>query len=330
MENVSLVGTPVENVVGEFEFPDGKKRLATKRTKMGSIVGETHYEYVEKTDRPMSVDGRITMSGKIFLTFVKAVIALLKVYKSSTAEFTMTIMNGLNLKVVDSAHVGMIDLFVPKEALIEFDMPEVPAVISLDADKLKDLKVKATDAVSMSMKFSLKEIKDKPDGDVYVHYGNYECTKIALRFGFVERSLVTIDESMVTVPKIPNMDFDSGVYVVVETSRLLDAINQCALVGDAVSFDLYSDHFEIRSHGGDEEAKVSIERDFIKDLKLVQPDNHAIYPVEYLQRILNAARSSEDMKLSFKRDYPMKAEFWMNVDSPERVGMYFYLAPRME
>ena len=324
MENVSLVGTPVENVVGEFEFPDGKKRLATKRTKVDRI-GETHLEYVEHTSLPSTYEGKLTMPGKIFLVILKNVLAL-------CSEFKMTFDSGINIKVVDPAHVAMFDMSIPKESFMEYDMP--PKVdVCMNADKLHELKVKAKDAVFIRMKFALKEKKAVEDGDAYTTF-NYECESFVLQFGVVTRSITPIDSSMVSTPKIPPINADN--YVVMKTSYVHEAVNQCAKLSDATKFELFEDRFEISSRGQfdasnkEEVALNRFERDQIKDMHLIGTSVHSLYPIEYIAKTFNASLSSEDVKISFKSDYPMKAEFRMNVDAFEPISMVYYLAPRME
>ena len=324
MENVSLVGTPVESVVGEFEFPDGKKRLATKRTKVDKI-GESHLEYVEHTNLPSAYEGKLAMTGKMFLVILKNVLALV-------SEFKMTFDSGINIKVVDPAHVAMANMSIPKESFMEYDMP--PKVdVCMNADRLHELKVKVKDTVYIRMKFALKEKKAVDGGDTYITF-NYECESFVLQFGVVTRSMMPVDSDLVSIPKMPPINADN--YVVLKTSYVHEAVNQCAKLSDAAKFELFEDRFEVSSRGQfdasnkEEVALNKFERDQIKDMHLVETSVHSLYPIEYIAKTFGASLSSEDVKISFKTDYPMKAEFRMNVDAFEPISMVYYLAPRME
>ena len=323
MENVNLVGTPVESVVGEFEFPDGKKRLATKRTKVDKI-GESHLEYVEYTSLP-SCEGKLVMTGKMFLAILKNVLAL-------ESEFKMTFDSGINIRVVDRAHVAMANMSIPKESLIEYDMPS-KVNVCLEAERLHELRVKAKDTVYISMKFALKEKKAVDDGDTYITF-NYECESFVLQFGMVTRSITPLDSSVVSTVKIPPINADN--YVVLKTSYVHEAVNQCAKLSDAAKFELFENRFEISSKGQfgasdkEEVALNKFERDQIKDKHLAGTSVCSLYPIEYLAKTFGASLSSEDVKISFKSDYPMKAEFRMDVGTFEPISMVYYLAPRTE
>ena len=54
------------------------------------------------------------------------------------------------------------------------------------------------------------------------------------------------------------------------------------------------------------------------------------YPLEYLLKFMRSISPNEEVKLSFKSDYPLTIEFNLGSESADRIKGRFLLAPRME
>ncbi|MHB8361739.1 MAG: DNA polymerase sliding clamp [Thermoplasmataceae archaeon] len=215
-------------------------------------------------------------------------------------------LTGLNVKAVDSAHVAMIDIHLPREAFLEYDV-EQEDELTVDVEKLKGIikLASSNDAISM--------IK--------------ENERLKFKIGSISKSIPLLDNSSVVTPKIPSIHSES--YVVIKKSELERGLKAAEDVSDAIKLIMKPDEFRARSASESEDSELILEKSELSDLNCGS-EVKSSYPLDYLLRIVKSLSSSEELKLSFKDDYPLSIEFKPSKEGVEGLSGFFLLAPRMD
>ncbi|MGC8585234.1 MAG: DNA polymerase sliding clamp [Thermoplasmata archaeon] len=240
------------------------------------------------------------MNIKIDVKDLKEIIdILLTMVSEAKFEFSKT---GLQIKVVDPAHVAMITLKMKKEDFREYDVPD-DTEIGIDLEKFKDFlkAAKTSDIVEL--------IK--------------EDSKITINLNYLTRTMSTIDPSSITVPKVPQINLSN--YVVISTEEFLDGLKVAESISDNITLHVTMDEFMLYSTGEEDQTKLNIPKENLKEFN-VTSEAKSVYPVDYLLRFMKTI-SSENVKVYVGTDYPVKIEFTFASDKGE--GM-FLLAPRIE
>ena len=208
------------------------------------------------------------------------------------------------VRVVDPAHVAMINAEVPREAFVEYQI-DSDEEIALDLEKLKNV-------------LKLAGSND----NVFVRKTN---DKLKFELGTVSKSITLLDNSIVTVPKIPQISSES--FLVIGRGDFERGLKAAEDVSDAIKFTLSPEEFTARSASDSEDSEMTIPKDMLKEIKC-SGTIKSLYPLEYLLKFVKSIPSSETLKLSFKDDYPLTIEF--NFGGSGLMKGLFLLAPRTE
>ena len=217
--------------------------------------------------------------------------------------------NGVSVKAVDPAHVAMMSIDIPKEVFIEFQT-DGEEEISIDVERLKSVirLASSTDHVTL--------VKEKE--------------KLKFEINTIVKSISLLDNSTVTTPRVPQIN--SEFYVVLTKSELEKGLKAAEDVSDSIRLSLSSDDFKARSMSDSEESEMVLTRDMLKEIKCQSPIKSS-YPLEYLLKLVKSLTSSDDLKLSFKDEYPLTVEFsfGQSKSTPSSfIKGSFLLAPRIE
>ena len=212
--------------------------------------------------------------------------------------------NGISVKAVDPAHVAMISLELPRQSFSEYDM-DGDDEISIDVERLKSV---------------LKIARDSDDISIRKENG-----KLAFEIGTINKKINLLDNSSVTTPKIPQISSES--FVVLSKHDIERGLRAAEDVSDAIRFTLSQDNFAAKSYSDTEESELVLPRDMLKEVSC-KGTVESLYPLEYLLRFMKSLSSSEEIKISFKDDYPMVIEFKFGKQGD--MSGSFLLAPRME
>ncbi len=323
MEEVRLIGTEAVSRSGVFKFPDNTERVATQRTKFEGNTPIVEIAEALTTDRM-----RFTMTGELFQQLVDAAKALVTEIRMSFGP------DGMETKFIDSAHVAMFMIKVPRAAFIEYDLGMRYLVVSVDVERLKALKIKkSTGVVTLDMdgiQYTSSTATEKVNDIRHAYVSlEYYANRMAIRFGNAEQKVTLLDNNTVMSPKIPKIE--TGSYAVVQTSDIREFLNMAASVSDSARFTLTRDGLEMLAKSDSEETRVMLAKDMLKEIRM--PDKvekiKSSYPLEYLAKTFSAVRKPGEARISFKDDYPMQVEF--AVENPRApVSVVFLLAPRME
>ena len=224
------------------------------------------------------------------------------------AKFNLD-QNGLSVKAVDPAHVAMISIDIPKESFNEYQV-DSNEEIAIDVEKLKSVirLASSNDSVTITK----------------------EKERLKFEIGSIIKSVALLDPNSVTTPRVPQISADY--YVVLAKSELERGLKAAEDVSDAIRLTLSSEDFKARSMSDSEESEMILPKDMLKEIKC-QDSIKSSYPLEYLLKLVKSLGSSEDLKLSFKDDYPLTIEFSLGQAKGASEGPIkgvFLLAPRME
>lgn len=212
--------------------------------------------------------------------------------------------SGMYVRAVDPAHVAMITIDMPKETFVEFQV-DGEEELALDLEKLKNVLKLAGSADNVFIK-KLNE-------------------KLRFELGTISKSITLLDNNVVSTPKIPQISSDS--FLVIHRGDLERGLRAAEDVSDAIRLTLTPEEFTAKAHSDSEESEMIVPKDMLKEIKCSSTVK-SLYPLEYLLKFVKALSSAEDMKISFKDDYPVTVEF--HFGSSGQMKGTFMLAPRTE
>jgi len=210
--------------------------------------------------------------------------------------------DGLSVKAVDPAHVAMIVINVGRDAFLEFDTEEEE--LGVDLDKVRDI-------LKLASSGDIVEISK--DGN-----------KLTFLIGNLTRSMPLIDTSALSVPKVPNLVLPAK--VVIPLKEFEHGIKAAESISDNITLRITPTEFEMYTQGDEDEARLNIPRDMLKELSCEEPVK-SMYPVDYLVKLVKAMDSADSVTIYMGTDYPIKLEF--EITGGKGKAEYL-LAPRIE
>lgn len=206
---------------------------------------------------------------------------------------------GLRVVALDPANVALVSLTIPAAVFSQFQATDETFGVSLD--NLKSILRRLTPS-------SILQVKNEDNSLVL------EMTDKINRVFHL--ALIDIDAEDKSIPKL---EFSSTVGI--QSADLVSAIEDCAIVADSCGFAISSGKFIIEAKGlNSAKSEFSSDEANINGL-----DAKSRYSVEYLQKMLKAAKLSDNVQIGFGNSYPLKLEF-IN----PAANLIFILAPRVE
>jgi proliferating cell nuclear antigen len=214
--------------------------------------------------------------------------------------------DGISLTAADRAMVAVIDLLISKDAFEEYEVEEEKEVGLNMTNFLSLLKrARGSDKVSLEL---------------------VENRLILTIFNGTKRRF-TVPLLQLTREEIPPIDqLEFKATVTLKPEVLEDAIKDASVITDAVTFQATKEYFKISAEGDVSQAELELRQgdEGLVDLQ-VQENSKAKYPLDYLEKILKAAKISDEVTIKFAQDYPMRIDF--KYEGKARVSMV--VAPRV-
>jgi len=237
------------------------------------------------------------------------------------AKITVSVTDGLRAKVVDPAHIAMVDTGIALELLESFDFFQATSQLGedgivgefgIDVDKmesyLKTLKVKDT-VLKLSVDLIARKLTiDSPIG---------------------QRVMSLIDTTGMSDPKIPTLNLPTEVRI--EDQRAFRAIlRQASEISDhiAIRYDSAQNAMFLECEGDMDKMSSQVDAEIIGsdgytkgwgEDKVQTRDTKSLFPLEYLTEFVKAI--SGPFNLTIGTDYPLKIAYGKTV---------YLLAPRIE
>ena len=221
------------------------------------------------------------------------------------AKFKIS-QQGISVNAVDPAHVAMVSLEIPKGVLSEYDIDNEEE-LSMDLEKVKGI------------------LKLASGNDSFIITKDKE--KLRFEIGNIIKSISLLDNNQITTPRVPQIVAED--YIVLNKGDLEKGLRAAEDVSDAIRLTMNPDSFSAKSMSDADESEMILPKDMLKEIQCRESIKSS-YPLEYLLKFMKSVSPNEEIKLSFKSDYPLTIEFNLGTESPERIKGRFLLAPRME
>lgn len=225
----------------------------------------------------------------------------------SEARFQIT-KDGLTLVAMDPANVAMVVFKMFSSAFVEYELK-------------KDI------SVALNLVHLKNVFRRLGSGDLVTLRVNDEQSKLQVVIaGKSTRTfslpLLDIDERE---QRIPNLEFD--LKITLPASDFTDAIDDTSIVSDSLSLACDKKMFRISASGDLTDADIEIPSGNGVTIELTGQEQHrSRYSIEYLKKMVTAAKVAETVTIQFGKDYPLRMEFV----EKDRVQLSFVLAPRVE
>lgn len=214
--------------------------------------------------------------------------------------------NGLSLVAADRAMVAVIDFKLPATIFDKFEV-----------DKEQSIAVNMTNLVSVIKRLGSNE---KLEMELKENKLEIMMTNASKRKFTVPLLDITQEE----IPPISQLEFTAKAKV--KADVLKNGIEDADIVSDSVIFEAAKDSFSLKASGDISSTELTLERgnDALLDINangLIR----ARYPLDYLKKMIKAAKLANEINIRWSKDYPMRMDF----ASVDKVSLGFVLAPRV-
>ncbi|MFN7991534.1 MAG: proliferating cell nuclear antigen (pcna) [Candidatus Micrarchaeia archaeon] len=214
--------------------------------------------------------------------------------------------DGLHLKAMDPSQISMVSFTLPKEAFVEYSVPE-EMKIGVDISQLANV-------LSRGKKGEKAELTIE-EGRLVVKF-----------FGEKHRRTfkVPLIETGDRVQREPKIDFKN--FARIKADAIKETLKDAKLISSHVRLQLTPDLFvvDVRGENGDVKAEFEKGSPELAELNVTAPAK-ATFPLQYLEDMVRATSSSSIVLVNLETDRPLKLEYEV-----EGAKVVYYLAPRIE
>ena len=213
---------------------------------------------------------------------------------------------GLSIRAVDAATVGMVDVTLSAEAFESYEADG--GLIGVNLGRLSDIAKMAS-------------------GDDPIHFElNQETGKLEIKLDGLEYTLALIDpDSIRQEPDIPDLDLPAR--IVLEGADLNRAVRAADMVSDhiAMGVTVETEEFYIDAEGDTDDVHLALGTDEL--IELDAGDAHSLFSLEYLKEMNGAIDSDAEVIIELGEEHPVTLSFQI----AEGFGDVTYmLAPRIQ
>ena len=214
--------------------------------------------------------------------------------------------DGLSVRAVDPANVGMVDLALSAEAFESYEADG--GLIGVNLSRLEDI-------VGMAGSGQLVNLElDEETRKLHIHIDGLEYT------------LALIDpDSIRQEPDIPDLDLPAE--IVVEGRDIDRAVTAADMVSDhiALGVDEEANHFYVDAEGDTDDVNLELDEEDL--LALQAGDARSLFSLDYLKDMNKAIPKDGEVTIELGEEFPVKMHF----EIAEGMGQVTYmLAPRIQ
>lgn len=213
--------------------------------------------------------------------------------------------DGLVIRAVDPANVGMVDISLAKPAFESFDTNE--GIIGVNLNRLSDI-------ISMGDSDSLVEFDlDEETRKLHIYIDNMSYTLALIN-----------PDSIRQEPDIPSLDLP--VEAIIEGSEIHRAIEAADMVSDHISlgFNEEKDEFTVSAEGDTDDVIYSIDNEKMIDFT---PGNaNSLFSIDYLKDIKRGIPKNSEVTVNVGTEFP--AMFHLGLEEG-LLDVTYVLAPRI-
>jgi proliferating cell nuclear antigen len=216
--------------------------------------------------------------------------------------------DGLRVRAVDPANVGMVDAELDAEAFEGFDT--TTGVLGVDLGRFEEV-------VSLA-----------DSGDLVTMEYDTETRKLHIATNGVEYTLALIDpDSIRQEPEIPDLDLPCSLEV--ETSDINRGIKAADMVSDHIAFKTErahsGDQFIIEAEGDTDDIELELGNEDLVSSS-IGGDVASLFSLEYMKDIKKALPTTGSVGMEMGDEFPIKIRF---SNEEETQDVEFMLAPRI-
>jgi len=215
--------------------------------------------------------------------------------------------SGISLVAADRAMVTVVDFKISSSVFEKYDIDKDHAVGLNIGNLLSVLKRSgAGDRATLDLKDSKLEI----------------VLENASRRRFV---IPILGLSQEEIPPVDQLEFTTSATL--KPQVLQSGVDDAEVVSDSVLFEAGKDRFSMKAEGDISSAQLELESGNESLINIKADGNvRARYPLDYLKKIMKAAKVADTVSLEWGQDYPMKLAF----KAADKISLSFILAPRVE
>ncbi len=241
-------------------------------------------------------------NASLFKDAVGAIYELIK----GDVSFKIT-SDGIFMNAMDPANVSMAIFKFLRPAFEAYELEE-EQLITVDMERFFQVlrQAKTNDELSLSLL----------DNQL----------KVTFRGDSTRTFAIPLLESVGEGKKAPSLQFDAS--VVIAPNVFEQGISDAAAIGqDAIVLIASEGSFVMESVSSSGESRLTLASGdaALKSLQ-VQTPAKARYAIDYMKKIMKGSKISNELKISFKSDFPLQAEF----TKQDIVHLSYILAPRVE
>jgi proliferating cell nuclear antigen len=214
--------------------------------------------------------------------------------------------DGLHIRAVDPANVGMVDLHLDADAFESYEADG--GLIGVDLARLDDI-------ASMADSGQLVQLEL-----------DEETRKLHIQIDGLEYTLALIDpDSIREEPDIPDLDLPAR--IVIEGRDIDRAVTAADMVSDHIALGVDADveQFYVDAEGDTDDVHLELDREDLVDLTAGAA--HSLFSLEYLKDMNKAIPGDAEVTVELGEEFPVKMHFSV----AEGMGEVTYmLAPRIQ
>ncbi len=216
--------------------------------------------------------------------------------------------NGLSLLSPDRSMIAVVDFQLLASAFDDF---------KITGENLLGLNLANLVAVVKRIKTGEKVILNKEDGSNVL-----EFTMQGKGTRKFEIPLLNISTEK---PPLDQLEFKGKVEM--DSNVLEEGITDADIVDDSVVFETNPELFKLWAKGDISSSQLELKKgeEGLSSLEALEPVRSR-YPLEYLKKMIKAAKFANKVALEFANDYPMRMVF----KEMDKINLSFILAPRVE
>jgi proliferating cell nuclear antigen PCNA len=215
--------------------------------------------------------------------------------------------DGISLVAADRAMVAVVDFFMSSAAFEKYEL-----------DKEQNIGLNISNLLSV--------LKRAGGGDKVTISLQDNKLEVIIEGKSKRRFVIPLlDIAPEEVPPVDQLEFTT--HVRLRPDVLHSGIQDAEIVSDSVVFETSPNSFVMHAEGDISSAELELKSGDEPLLEIKASGSvKARYPLDYLKKMIKAAKLSDEVEIKYAQDYPMRLEF---KTEDKKVSLSFVLAPRV-
>ncbi|AEM39552.1 proliferating cell nuclear antigen PcnA [Pyrolobus fumarii 1A] len=244
------------------------------------------------------------MRARIAYPDAKSFQSMLETLSKIVDEAVMTVsQEGVRIRALDPAHVAMIEIMLPPDTFLEYEVEE-EAKIGFNVVNIAKI-------VKRGKKGDKVEIEATDDRVTWTIAG-----------AAIKRyKLLNLD---IAEPEIPEAQFEFKARIALIVDAFKNALRDAETVGDTVELEADEEKLLIRGRGtAVAETEITRDKPAVIDFQVDEPSK-AAYSIDYLKHVLALTKVADTVSIEFSTDSPLRLQFSL----PAGGRVNYLLAPK--